>query len=78
TLYHLFAKDLRRFEKILAPKIFRRFIDMPGRVIYDGEKFIIKIRKRSHTPILKGIKKLEEPFHVPWLNNKIMEIIWTS
>ncbi len=78
TLYHLFAKDLRRFEKILAPKIFRRFIDMPGRVIYNGEKFIIKIRKRSHTPILKGVKKLQEPFHVPWLNNKIMEIIWTS
>ena len=29
TLYHLFAQDLRRFEKDLAPTIFRKFIDMP-------------------------------------------------
>jgi transposase len=78
TLYHLFAQDLRRFEKTLAPTIFRQFIDMPGRVIYDGEKFLVKIRKRSHTPILKGIEKLQNPFPIPWLDNKTMEIVWTA
>jgi transposase len=78
TLYHLFARDLRRFEKTLAPTIFRQFIDMPGRVIYDGEKFLVKIRKRSHTPILKGMEKLNNSFPVPWLNDKIMEIVWTA
>lgn len=77
TLYHQFAKDLRRFEKVLSPQIFRRFINMPGRVIYDGNKFVIKIRKRSYTPILKEVKKLQSPFSVPWLNNKSVEIIWT-
>ena len=46
---------IRRFEKNLTPTIFRKFIDMPGRLIYDGEKFIIKIRKRAHTPVLKTI-----------------------
>jgi transposase len=78
TLYHLFARDLRRFEKTLAPTIFRQFIDMPGRVIYNGEKFLVKIRKRSHTPILKGIEKLNHPFPVPWLDDKTMEIVWTA
>ncbi len=77
TLYHLFAQDLRRFEKALAPTVFRNFIDMPGRVIYDGEKFLIKIRKRAHTPILKEVEKLQEPFQVPWLDGKTVEIIWT-
>lgn len=77
TLYHRFAQDLRRFEKCLAPTIFRKFINMPGRVIYDGNKFIIKIRKRAHTPILKGVEKLNKPFVVPWLENKTIEIIWT-
>lgn len=77
TLYHIFAKDLRRFENNLAPTIFKKFINIPGRVIYDGEKFIVKIRKRTHTPILKDVEKLQNPIAVPWLNNKNLEIIWT-
>jgi transposase len=78
TLYHRFAHDLRRFEKALAPQLFRKFIDMPGRVVYDGNKFEIKIRKRAHTPILKEVKKLQTPIYVPWLDGKPVEIIWTA
>ncbi len=77
TLYHRFAQDLRRFENNKASTIFKKFINMPGRVVYDGEKFIIKIRKRSHTPILMGVEKLNKPFAVPWLNNTTVEIVWT-
>ncbi len=62
TLYHRFAKDLRRFENSLAPTIFRKFIDILGRVVYDGEKFIIKIRKRGHTPVLPRVEKLQSSF----------------
>jgi len=78
TLYHRFAQDLRRFEDNLAPTIFKKFIDMPGRVVFDGNKFIVKIRKRAHTPILKGVEKLQSPFPVPWLNNMTVEIVWTA
>ena len=77
TLYHILAQDLRRFEKSLAPTIFKKFINFPGKVIYDGDKFQIKIRKRSHTPILKDMTKLQKPITVPWLDNKKLEIIWT-
>jgi transposase len=78
TLYHTLAQDLRRFEDNLAPTIFKKFIDMPGKVIFDGSKFIVQIRKRSHTPILKGIEKLKKPFHVPWLDNLPMVIEWAA
>lgn len=78
TLYHIFAQDLRRFEKNLSPTIFKKFINIPGKVIYDGEKFVIKTRKRAHTPILKDVEKLQKPITVPWLDNKKLEIIWTS
>jgi len=78
TLYHRFAHDLRRFETNVAPTIFRKFIDMPGRVIYDGNKFVIKIRKRAHTPVLKEVEKLQKPFRVPWLSGKTVEIVWTA
>jgi hypothetical protein len=75
---HRFAYDLRRFEKNIAPTIFKKFIDIPGRVVYDGNQFFIKIRKRAHTPILKEVKKLQTPFAVPWLDGKTIEIVWTA
>ena len=78
TLYHRFAQDLRRFEDNLAPTIFRKFINIPGKVVFDGNKFIIKLRKRAHTPILKGIDKINKPFSVPWLNNMNVEIVWSA
>jgi len=77
TLYHRFAEDLRRFENNTASTVFKKFINMPGTVIYDGENFQVKIRKRAHTPILMSVDKLSTPFVVPWLDNKSMQIIWT-
>ena len=78
TLYHLFAQDLPRFEKCLAGKIFRNFVDMPGIVEYDGKEFTVKIRKRANTPILLGVKKLQTRIRVPWLGNRLLKIIWTA
>ena len=78
TLYHVFAADLRRFEKNLAPGIFRKFVDFPGKVAYDGNMFTVKIRKRAHTPILKSVDKLKDPFAVPWLDGKKIRIKWTA
>jgi len=78
TLYHCFAKDLRRFENNLAPTLFRKFIDMPGKVIYDGNRFMIKIRKRAHTPVLMSVEKINTPFCVPWLDGKSVEIVWIA
>lgn len=77
-LYKRIAMDFPRFQDHLAPDIFRRFIDMPGSIRYDGDHFEIHIRKRAHTPILLGIKKLNDPIEVPWLNNKILKIIWRA
>jgi transposase len=78
TLYRIFAQDLRRFENHEAQTLFRRFINMPGKVVWTGSTIQIKIRKRSHTPLLMGLEKLREPFLVPWLENCPMEIIWTA
>jgi hypothetical protein len=66
----LFRENLCRFENHLAPTIFKKFINMPGKVCYDGNTFLIKIRKRAYTPILKGVEYLNNLIHVPWLDNK--------
>ena len=77
TIYRRFASDLRRFENHQAPSIFKRFINIPGKVSYKDGVFEIKLRKRSHTPILMGVKKLTQPIFVPWLNNCPLRITWT-
>lgn len=78
TLYHLFAQDLRRFDKCTSRKIFRQFVDMPGQIHYDGNSFRVKIRKRSITPILRGLDKLKQEIVVPWLDGKPIQIEWTA
>lgn len=78
TIYHRFAQDLPRFERERANSIFRQFINVPGQVVYDGNNFTIKIRKRAHTPILLGVKKIQNGFTIPWLNNKLIKIEWTA
>ncbi len=78
TLYHRLILDLPRFEHENAKAIFRKFINMPGKISYDGENFILKIRKRAHTPILMKIQKLSQEFCIPWLENRKLKIVWTA
>jgi len=77
-LYQLFAKDLPRFENHLAPDIFRRFVDIPGTVCFDGKCFEIHLRKRAHTPILLGVEKLQQPLEIPWLEGRPLKIVWRA
>jgi hypothetical protein len=76
-LYHCLARDLPRFEKHLAPEIFRRFIDTPGSVHYDGQGFEVRVRKHAHTPILLGMEKLQHPLVVPWLDGRSLNFLFT-
>ena len=78
TMYRIFAQDLPRFEHERANSLFRRFINMPGQVVYDGSEFIIKIRKRAHTPVLLSVDRLQDKIMVPWLDNKLLRIEWTA
>jgi len=78
TLYHQFARDLRRFENKTSSSIFKKFINFPGKVVYDGDKFIVKIRKRAYTPVLLGVDKLKNPIRIPWWGNHKIEIIWSA
>jgi hypothetical protein len=78
TLYRRFAQDLPRFEHEKANTIFKRFINIPGKITYDGRQFVVKIRKRAHTPILMKLKKISDGIQVPWLDNRIVRVLWTS
>lgn len=78
TIYHRFAQVLPRFERNRANTLFRKFVDMPGKISLDGEKLVVKIRKRACTPILLGVASLRNSIRVPWLNNAKLIIEWTA
>jgi len=78
TIYAALRCELKGFEKNRANNIFKKFINMPGSISYDGKEFVIKIRKRTTTPILKSVKKLNQSVKVPWLDNKPLRIEWTA
>jgi len=78
TIYHRFAQDLPRFERNRANTLFRKFVDMPGKIEFDGEKIVVKIRKRACTPILLGVVPLKNSIPIPWLNNAELSIEWTA
>lgn len=78
TLYHRLAQDLPRFEQQRADSLFRRFIDIPGQISYDGQDFKVTLRKRAHTPILMGVEALQKGVTVPWLDNRIVRYEWTA
>ena len=78
TLYHRFAQDLPRFEHCRAETLFRKFVDMPGKVVFDGNQFVVKIRKRACTPILLGVDLLNKEIIVPWLGGRRLKVEWTA
>jgi len=78
TFYRRIAQDLPRFEHVKANSIFRHFINLPGKIVFDGEIFTIHVRKRAHTPILMGVEKLKTPIVVPWLDNRKIQFKWVA
>ncbi len=78
TLYHRFAQDLPRFEQNRADTIFRKFVDMPGQVKFDGKQILVKIRKRASTPVLLGVDHLKGGTNIPWLKNIPIRFQWTA
>lgn len=75
-LYRCLALDLPRFEKCKAGTIFKKFINISGKVSYDGSMITVTMRKHVHTPIWLTVKKISKPFEIPWLNNTKMQIKW--
>ena len=62
TIYHRFAMDLPRYENARAGTVFKRFINFPGRIEYNGRSFKVKIRKRAHTPLIPWRKEIEQAY----------------
>ena len=70
TLYRLLAAQLRGHEHAQATKIYRRFIDTPGRLIFTEQGLTVRLRPPSHTPVLLQSQLANRTVEVPWLGGK--------
>ena len=75
-LYQCLARRLKGFETCTPAKLYRKFVNTPGRVeIADGELRVI-FAKRAHNPILKeaGLDRPTPP--VPWCGHLPLRLIF--
>ncbi|ODS38359.1 hypothetical protein BEH94_11055 [Candidatus Altiarchaeales archaeon WOR_SM1_SCG] len=78
TLYKMLASDLKRFENNTAKTLFSKFINSPGVVEVEGNKAVVKMRKKAHTPVLKSNEVFKKSWEIPWFGNKKLGYKWVS
>jgi len=78
TLYKMLANDLKRFEDNTAKTLFSKFVNSPGVVEVEGNKAIVKMRKKAHTPVLKSNEVFKKSWEIPWFGNKKLGYKWVS
>jgi transposase len=66
NIYRLFARDLPRYEAATPDRLYRHFIDAPGRVSVNAKDVVVSLGVRTYTPVLlaAGYGDLEVP--IPW------------
>ena len=67
TLYRLLAQQLRGHEQSQAGTLYRRFVDTPGQLVFSERGLTIRLRPRSHTPVLLHLPARPPRHPGPWL-----------
>lgn len=75
-LYQCLGRRLKGFETSTPQKLYRKFVNTPGRVEIGEGELRIRFEKRSHNPILKeaGLDRLTGP--IPWCQNLCLRMIF--
>ena len=69
-------RRLQGFESSTPQKLYRKFVNTPGRVEVGEGELRVRFEKRSHNPILKeaGLERLTGP--IPWCQNLRLRMIF--
>jgi len=75
-LYQCLGRRLKGFETSTPQKLYRKFVNTPGRVEIDEGELCVQFEKRSHNPILKeaGLERPTGP--IPWCQNLRLRMIF--
>jgi hypothetical protein len=67
TLYSMLAQKLRGFERCDAPKLYRHFVKVSGRVEVADNKVTVTYPRRAHNPVLRAVPWHRLPSALPVL-----------
>ena len=69
-LYQRLASRLKGFTESTPQKIFRKFVNTPGRIEVTRKEIVVHFEKRAHNPVLKQALFDQPTAPVPWLTRK--------
>jgi hypothetical protein len=64
------GKRLRGYEKAAPKQLYRLFVETAGAVKIEEKEIIVRLERRSHTPILREAALDHEATPVPWLGDR--------
>ena len=71
NLYRILANALPRFEKCTVETIYRRFLANGAQIQIKNNHVIIRLKKKTHLPILLNIPWINRTTSLSWINVKI-------
>ena len=74
-LYRSLAERLKGFDRAGPSKLFRKFVDTPGRIEITAKGIIVRLSKRAHNPLLKEAGLTEPTRPVPWLGGRSVRLV---
>jgi transposase len=73
-LYRSLADRLKGYGRAGPSRLFRKFIDTPGRLEIAAREVIVYLNKRSHNPLLKEAGLTKPTRAVPWLGGRSVRL----
>jgi hypothetical protein len=70
--YRWLGRRLRGFEKASPKQLYRRFVETSGLVEVEEDRVVIRLDRRSHTPVLREAVLDRDALPVPWLQNRLV------
>jgi hypothetical protein len=75
SLYRLMTRRIgREYERAQPKTIFRKLLDLSGRVDVEADRVLVTIDKRAHNPYLVASGLADKPVPMPWFGNKQLVI----
>jgi len=73
-LYRCLAERLRGFAQASPYTLFRKFVDTAGSVTITAEEIVVRLRRRSHNPLVQEAGLTQRTQAVPWLAGRCVRV----
>ena len=77
SLYRLLGIEIGQgYERAKSRTLFRDFVQAIATVHIDAKRIVVRFQKRAHNPLLLGAGFDQKQVRVPWLGNKLLQLVF--